>query len=338
MNTIDEKTLAENSDALCLAAREGNIDEVRRLIPISDPSVYDYQPLTWAVYYRYTDILRELVPVSDINRSGALHKLLDQAAVNGDAKSLEVLLSYYAATLPNDVYTHQIFTSAAKSGNVECLNLLLPFCDPKNSDSKALKTAVLYKHIDAIEFLIPLSDTQGVQANEMLLDVVKTSEPHNSKSREVAVLLQLPYLTLMTVADPKSNNSQAFRAAVRNNHLSCVTLLMPVSDANARNSEALRVAAANGFSQYVDMLLPMASVEECTQALVAAVQHNHIACIELLTPHLDQAELFKIISESNLTSDVLSSLDALMAQHQHTLLNTEVVVQNQSVAHASRKI
>ena len=143
---------------------------------------------------------------------------------------------------------------------------------------------------------------------------------------------------LMTVADPKSNNSQAFRAAVRNNHLSCVTLLMPVSDANARNSEALRVAAANGFSQYVDMLLPMASVEECTQALVAAVQHNHIACIELLTPHLDQAELFKIISESNLTSDVLSSLDALMAQHQHTLLNTEVVVQNQSVAHASRKI
>lgn len=260
MSAIDDKTLAENSDALCLAAREGNIDEVRRLIPISDPSVYDYQPLTWAVYYRYTDILRELVPVSDINRSGALHKLLDQAAVNGDAKSLEVLLPYYATTLPNDVYTHQIFTSAAKSGNVECLNLLLPFCDPKNSDSKALKTAVLYKHIDAIEFLIPLSDTQGVHANEMLLDVVKTSEPHNSKSREVAVLLQLPYLTknttealkiaaekgdvevlklLIPVSDPKDNNSQALLIAVENKHVECVRRLIPVSDVDAMGSQAL---------------------------------------------------------------------------------------------------
>lgn len=149
---------------------------------------------------------------------------------------------------------------------------------------------------------------------------------------------------LMAVADPKSNDSQAFRSAVRNNSLSCVDILMPVSDVAACSSEALRIAAAEGFSHYVDMFIPLASVEECTQALVEAVRHNNSQCVDLLAPHLNQAALLKIISKSNLTSDALSSLYTLMAQHQHTLLKTEVVDQaevvdqGQRIAHVSRKI
>lgn len=260
MSTIDEKTLAENSDALCLAARNGDIDEVRRLIPISDPSVYNYQPLTWAVTYRYTDILRELIPVSKIDRKGALDTLLNQAAVNGDAKSLAVLLPYYASTLPSDVDINTIFTRTAEAGHVDCLAALLPFCDPKYKNSWALKSAGLYKKIDAIEFLIPLSDTQDVHANKMLLEVVNASQPYNSKSREVAVLLQLPYLThnttealkiaaekgdvevlklLISVSDPKDNNSEALLSAVKNNHVECVRCLIPVSDVDAMGSQAL---------------------------------------------------------------------------------------------------
>ncbi len=84
INNLDAKTLAENSDALCVAARDGELENVRRLLPVSDPNAYNYQALTWASYYKYTDILLELIPVSDIGRAGVLQKLLNQAAANSD--------------------------------------------------------------------------------------------------------------------------------------------------------------------------------------------------------------------------------------------------------------
>lgn len=140
---------------------------------------------------------------------------------------------------------------------------------------------------------------------------------------------------LLAVTDPKYNNSQAFRAAVRNNHLSCVNILLPVSDGNACNSEALWVAAAHGFDQYVTMLIPMASAHECAKALVGAVKHNRFQCVDLLCAHVDQKDILDTISTLNLSSEVVSSLYQIMAQHQHSVLSREVVGEQ---AHVSRKL
>lgn len=263
---LDENTLSENSDALCIAARDGQLDEVRRLIPISDPSVYDYQPLIWAVYYGYTDILLELIPVSRIDRKGVLHELLDQAVVNEDAKSLEVLLPYYAATLPDDVDTTQIFKSAVTSGSVDCLSLLLPFCDPKHSNSWALKWALLCKHIDVIEFLLPLSDTDGIDATGLLREVV-TEQRGPSKSREVAVLLP--------ISNPKNNNSEALKIAAEKGDVETLKLLIPVSDPKANNSQALLAAVESNSVDCVRCLIPVSDVDAMgSRALVKALNMN----------------------------------------------------------------
>lgn len=274
MSTIDGKTLAENSDALCIAARDGDIDEVRRLIPISDPSVYNYQPLTWAVYYRYTDILRELVPVSDIHRSGALQSLLEQTAVNGDVPSLKLLLSYHQSAC-SDVCFNKILTYAVDSENIEYLKTLLPLCDPKYNGSEALKHAIRYKRIQAIELLLPLSDSDGVNATSLLLDVVKNKNPHYTA-------------LLLPISNPKHNNSEALRIAASNNYIETVKLLIPVSDPQANNSQALLAAAENQAVECVRLLIPVSNPQaNNSQALLAAVVSNNVDCVRMLVPVSD---------------------------------------------------
>lgn len=274
MSTSDEKTLAENSDALCLAARNGDIDEVRRLIPISDPSVYNYQPLTWAVHYRYTDILRELIPVSDINRSGALQRLLEQTAVNGDVPSLKLLLSYHQ-TVCSDVCFNTILTHAVDSENIEYLKILLPLCDPKHNGSEALKHAIRYKRIQAVELLLPLSDSDGVNATSLLLDVVKNKNPHYTA-------------LLLPISDPKHNNSEALRIAASNNYVETVKLLIPASDPQANNSQALLAAVENQAVECVRLLIPVSNPQaNNSQALLAAVASNNVDCVRMLVPVSD---------------------------------------------------
>jgi len=71
--------------------------------------VCNYQPLKWAVQYGYSEMMAELIPVSNIHRQGVLHECIEQAAVHGNAQCLDILLPYYAAALPSDVDINTIF-------------------------------------------------------------------------------------------------------------------------------------------------------------------------------------------------------------------------------------
>ena len=104
------------------AASEGNVEEVRRLIPISYCANWNSQPLINAARNGHTECVRLLIPVSN----------------------------------PKDYNTALWFTSG--TGNVECVKLLLTVADPKHDNSRALVAAVIRQRQDVIDLLYPVSD------------------------------------------------------------------------------------------------------------------------------------------------------------------------------------
>lgn len=113
----------KNTELLFEAARDGNAEEVRRLIPISDPKNNDSMALQVAASYGHTECVKLLIPVSDpkANNSAALGW-------------------------------------AALYGNTDVLKVLIAVSDPKVNDSVALRQAVLHGHTDCVDALYGASD------------------------------------------------------------------------------------------------------------------------------------------------------------------------------------
>ena len=220
MNT---NQISENSDALTVAARNGNFEAVRRLLPISDPSVYDYLPLTWASKYGYAEILQELLPVSKIERPGVLEQMMQFAVRDGFFECFKVLFPY---TKQIPVNLNGLFSGAAFYRSVDLLKFIAPLVDPKHNDSEAFKNAITGRNADCIEFLAPLSDTRGVDGTRFLVKAVK-------ENNAAGVKALIPY------SNPKHNDSEALFAAVENKFLDCARILVGVSDVSAHNSRAL---------------------------------------------------------------------------------------------------
>lgn len=222
-DTTLDKTLSRNSDALTVAARNGDLDEVRRLLPISDPSVYDYLPLTWASKYGYAETLHELLPVSNIERPGVLNKMMQSAVHDGFVECFKVLFPY-TKNIP--VNLNGLLSAAATFKSIDILKFIAPLVDPKHNDSEAFKYAIAARNADCIEFLAPLSDTLGVDGTKFLVKAVK-------ENNAAGVKALIPY------SNPKHNDSEALFEAVEHGFLDCVRALVPVSDVSAHNSRAL---------------------------------------------------------------------------------------------------
>lgn len=116
------------------------LDEVKRLIPLSNPKANESRPLQIAVACGLTEIVQLLIPVSN-------PKALD-------SKALKV---------------------AADKGFFEIVQLLIPVSDPKIDDSLALHWAVESGHYNIVKLLIPVSDYKSVlQEFEDCYDDVRT--------------------------------------------------------------------------------------------------------------------------------------------------------------------
>lgn len=233
-----DNSLELNSNALTVAARDGDLEAVRRLLPISDPSVYDYLPVTWAARYGYTEILQELIPVSQIERPGALASLMLWTAFEGHTECLNVLTPY-TATIEVDL--NAVFKQAAIYGRVGILETLVPLVDPKYNHSQALTYAVMHRKSEAVEFLRPLSDIEGIDATQVLLEMVEKRDEAGVKA-------------LIPLSNPRHNDSEALFVAINNHFDAGVRLLAPVSDVGSQNSRAL-VAALNKASNDIAELL-----------------------------------------------------------------------------------
>jgi len=116
-------TTPENTQFLIDAAEQGNTDEVRRLIPLSDPKYARSSALRIAAQNGHVQCVALLIPVSD-------PKEWDNFALQ----------------------------AAAVSGHSKCVELLIPVSEPKCDDSYALYRAVENGHTQCVDLLYPVSD------------------------------------------------------------------------------------------------------------------------------------------------------------------------------------
>jgi len=113
-----------NNDRLLRAAAEGNVAEVRRLIPLSNP----------------------------LDRDSAA---LGAAAQNGHAECVTLLLPVSDPTKRDN----QPLRWAAGEGHAECVTLLLEGASRK-AIRIAFQTAVLWGHMECVELMYGLCNTQ----------------------------------------------------------------------------------------------------------------------------------------------------------------------------------
>jgi len=111
-----------NMHLLWEASKQGHVDEVRRLIPISYCADWNSHPLINAARGGHAECVRLLIPVSN----------------------------------PKDYNTALWMASSRDS--VECVKLLLAVADPLHNHSQALQSAVINKNQEIIDLLYPVSD------------------------------------------------------------------------------------------------------------------------------------------------------------------------------------
>lgn len=90
----------------------------------------------------------------------------------------------------------EAIVAAAKSGHAECIGLLLPFCDPKDDDSLALRYAASNGHEECVRLLAPLSDPQALSCAAVRLaasgghvECVRVLLPRSSSDFALASIL-----------------------------------------------------------------------------------------------------------------------------------------------------
>ena len=96
MIDMDEDDIIDNSISLIAAARLGDINEVSRLIPISNPLYNNSQALCHAVVRKNTIMAQMLAPVSDVTLNHC--EVLQVATLQQDTPMIELLYPYCDAS------------------------------------------------------------------------------------------------------------------------------------------------------------------------------------------------------------------------------------------------
>lgn len=115
MPTFDEQ---DNNSALVQACKDGNLDEVQRLLPTSNPRAHNSAAVRWAADGGHVEIVRLLAPLSDLQSCLAVQA----AAINGQVEVLHCLLEY---DIPETI-RHNALELAATSYNADIFKLLIP--------------------------------------------------------------------------------------------------------------------------------------------------------------------------------------------------------------------
>ena len=130
MNTqpqIGEQRL--NSTQLLIEASSiGDANEVKRLIPVSDPKANDSRALRYAAYNGHSECVKLLIPVSDPKAN--------------DSEALRM---------------------AARNGHIECVKLLLPVSDCNHVIQQLQK-----ENIDVTELKQCIEEYEALQQQERL--------------------------------------------------------------------------------------------------------------------------------------------------------------------------
>lgn len=108
----------DNNFALVQACKDGNLDEVQRLLPMSNPRAHNSAAVRWAGDGGHLEIVRLLAPLSNLQSCLAVQA----AAINGQVEVLHCLLEY---DIPPAIQRNAL-ELAATACNAEIFKLLIP--------------------------------------------------------------------------------------------------------------------------------------------------------------------------------------------------------------------
>lgn len=140
--------MLEHTRLLKEAAYYDRIGEVRRLIPISDPTDNESEALRNAISQGHLECAKLLAVVSDA------HIGLKESAWHGNVD----LVAFFIPLCDPKTGDSIALRWAARHGYLECVELLLPHSDPKANHSAALWSAALSLQWETVDRLWEVSD------------------------------------------------------------------------------------------------------------------------------------------------------------------------------------
>lgn len=134
-----------NEYAMKLAACHNNIEVVRLLLSLNNPTKYDVQALVYVCQRGHFEIAKLLLPVSKVSRI-----IFSTAARQGCLKIVEMLLT---SPRGHEFYQEMLLQSAY-SDHVDIVKRLVPFCDAKMI-GEAFSGAAEMNRVQVCKYLIP---------------------------------------------------------------------------------------------------------------------------------------------------------------------------------------
>lgn len=145
---------------------------------------------------------------------------------------------------------------AARAGQLDIIEILLPYSDAKSDDSLALRLAAKCGHFECVERLLPHVDPKaggsralGQAAGNGHLAVAELLLPHSNVKESMGLAWAAADGHLATVKllishdDPKASGGLAFRVAAKAGHLAIIELFL-AQCASPEDAELLRSIAS----------------------------------------------------------------------------------------------
>jgi len=178
---VIQELLNEGADpkikTLQWAARNGYLEIVKLLIPISNSKLDNSYALQWAAMKGHLEIVKLLIDSGadpNMNNSHALR----WAVGNGHLDIIKLLIENGADPKAHSGHALQL---AAKDGYLEIVKLLIDNkVDPKASNNYALQLAIENEHIEVVKLLIPVS---------IISNKIKHHSIYNCKNQEIRDLI-----------------------------------------------------------------------------------------------------------------------------------------------------
>ncbi|XGB23551.1 ankyrin repeat domain-containing protein [Streptomyces sp. II-2-2-2] len=244
--------------ALALAAEEGLLNVVRKLVPLTEPRAKNSMALVCAARAGHREAVKLLLPVSDA-------------------------LAEHSAAL----------YEASACGHADVVKLLIPHSDPYDKDSRALAKAAHEGHLRVVKLLLPVSSSiicatqifptvAGHGATEVVKLMLKAKLPDAAHTYSTAFdvaaskgqleVAQLILGAIDQLGRPRRFGEKAIYDAASNGHREIAELLAPTVGQSACNA-ALVGAVGHAQRETARVLIRHASLDEVRARLFGPEHH-----------------------------------------------------------------
>lgn len=279
---------AELGWSLVLAAIENNIELVKFFIKHVNPRYGKSLALRFAAKKGNTEVVKLLIPLSDpeVVEEFRSKGLIKESSANSNKEVFMNRLKkiHVKESDPTDEGDFRIALNAVEKGD---LNTIKEFLKKetiiKNRDGYVLDLlfeAVYYGNLRIVKYLIPFCPSYYAERKFF-----------NSLFEGAAILGWADICSILLYelgVNAKANNSEALRRAVEYGHTDVVKVLIPFSDLSANNFEAFITAVDNEFIPIVKLLLPYCNNSDIIRkAYDIATNLENPLLIKILEPATD---------------------------------------------------